>query len=423
MKYPLISIITVNYNGKRFLDDFLTAVKKFNYPKNKYEMIVVDNGSNDFSIKYLKDRFPWVKVVISKKNIGFGAGNNLGIDNAKGDLVLLLNNDTLPDKNILINLLELYESLSLKYMIGAINCKMVLIDRYINLRVEDAVLNKVVANSFKSIEKNYQKMTHDEHNGYHENIYIPCGTNPGNGKITLLFSKLRKNDFTIDCGDMKIQNKFINNKDCVVEININKQNFVDLIQNAGSVYFRDGYGRDRGVVVSSKRQYYEEDKGQYDLPEEVLGFCGAGVLINKKYFYQVKGFDEDFFMYYEDGDLSFKLKKKGYKIYYCPKAVVRHIHAGSSKEWSNFFLYHAERGRLLFLSKHWPPIIAISELIKYIINDTLLVPLYYLLRLKEIDALDKIKLRLRVFKSVFIIYVINLFKKDKMTFKEYYKLL
>ena len=65
------------------------------------------------------------------------------------------------------------------------------------------------------------------------------------------------------------------------------------------------------------------------------------------------GFDEQFFMYYEDTDLSFRMKAGGGKIMYCPDSIVRHIHTGSSTEWSPFFTYHVYRNKLLFLYKNF----------------------------------------------------------------------
>jgi GT2 family glycosyltransferase len=89
---PKISVITVNYNGKRWLKDCLSSLSKQTY-KN-YEIILVDNGSTDGSAAYVKSNFPKVKVIRNKENSGFAGGNNLGYQNSDGDYILLLNNDT-----------------------------------------------------------------------------------------------------------------------------------------------------------------------------------------------------------------------------------------------------------------------------------------------------------------------------------------
>lgn len=88
----LVSIIIVNYNGMKFLKRCLSSIFRQSYPK--IEIILVDNGSIDGSIDYLKREFPSVKIIENKKNLGFARGNNIGINNAKGDLIATLNNDT-----------------------------------------------------------------------------------------------------------------------------------------------------------------------------------------------------------------------------------------------------------------------------------------------------------------------------------------
>lgn len=88
----LLSIVIVNYNGKRFLADCLTSIaEKISCP---HEIILVDNASADDSCKFLRERFPHVHLVESKVNTGFSGGNNLGAQHARGQMLLLLNNDT-----------------------------------------------------------------------------------------------------------------------------------------------------------------------------------------------------------------------------------------------------------------------------------------------------------------------------------------
>ncbi|MNO40323.1 N-acetylglucosaminyl-diphospho-decaprenol L-rhamnosyltransferase [compost metagenome] len=91
-------------------------------------------------------------------------------------------------------------------------------------------------------------------------------------------------------------------------------------------------------------------------------------MINKHLFDKVGGFDERFFMYYEDTDLSYRIKKLGFKLYFCPTAVVRHIHTGSSQEWSPFFVYHIYRNKLLFIFKNFSLSIFYKQFIGYIFH-------------------------------------------------------
>lgn len=89
----LLSILIVNYNGKRFLEECLASVRQ--YVHCEHEVIIVDNASADDSVEYIRANFPDVKLIASPVNTGFTGGNNLAARAATGELLLLLNNDTL----------------------------------------------------------------------------------------------------------------------------------------------------------------------------------------------------------------------------------------------------------------------------------------------------------------------------------------
>lgn len=91
---PILSIIIVNWKTKLFLEKCLKSV--FNQTKNiSFEIFVVDNGSNDGSIKMIKNNFPQVHLIANKKNLGFAKANNQAIKKSRGDYILLLNPDTI----------------------------------------------------------------------------------------------------------------------------------------------------------------------------------------------------------------------------------------------------------------------------------------------------------------------------------------
>ena len=101
-----ISIITINYNG---LKDTCELIDSIPFKEN-LEVIVVDNASKEDEASIISEKYPLVKVIRSNKNLGFAGGNNLGIKEAKGDYILLINNDTyFKDFNI-DNLIERLES-------------------------------------------------------------------------------------------------------------------------------------------------------------------------------------------------------------------------------------------------------------------------------------------------------------------------
>jgi len=108
-KLSKVSIIIVNFNGEKFIEKCLKSLNNINYPPNKVEIIVVDNGSKDKSLKIIKNKFPKVKIITNPVN-NYCKSNNLGIKNSKGELIAFLNNDTKVDKNWLIELVKVIQT-------------------------------------------------------------------------------------------------------------------------------------------------------------------------------------------------------------------------------------------------------------------------------------------------------------------------
>jgi GT2 family glycosyltransferase len=93
---PLISVIIPNWNGKHFLIECLDSLKEQTF--RDFETILVDNGSTDGSAEFAKDRYgEFIRIIRNKKNLGFTGGNNVGIEAARGEYIVLLNNDTWAD--------------------------------------------------------------------------------------------------------------------------------------------------------------------------------------------------------------------------------------------------------------------------------------------------------------------------------------
>ena len=89
-----LSVVIVNYNVRYYLEQCLLSVEKALCGLNG-EVFVVDNDSTDDSMTYLKSRFPWVRYIESRENVGFSKANNQAIAQARGEYVLLLNPDTI----------------------------------------------------------------------------------------------------------------------------------------------------------------------------------------------------------------------------------------------------------------------------------------------------------------------------------------
>lgn len=121
MHNPLVSIIIVNWNGMRFLDNCLGSLSKVKY-KNT-EILFVDNASVDDSIQFVRKKFPSIKILQNKENLGYAGGHEKAFKIAKGKLILLLSTDTIVEPNLLD---ELVGAISSKENIGAVMPKLLM---------------------------------------------------------------------------------------------------------------------------------------------------------------------------------------------------------------------------------------------------------------------------------------------------------
>jgi GT2 family glycosyltransferase len=121
---PLISTVILNWNGKEYLHPCLQSVKGQTYPN--IEIILVDNASTDGSIEYIKDLLSDLRLIINYRNIGYGGGNNRGIEEAKGRYIFVLNSDTEIEKRCVELLWECIET---DQRIGVTTPKILLYDR------------------------------------------------------------------------------------------------------------------------------------------------------------------------------------------------------------------------------------------------------------------------------------------------------
>lgn len=109
MRNKLVSIIIPSFNGKELLETFLPTVIEASEYYGDCEVIVVDDGSTDESVGYLKARHPKVKIIGFEKNTGYGNAVNTGVENCRGEIVILLNNDVKVDKNFVSPLVKYFE--------------------------------------------------------------------------------------------------------------------------------------------------------------------------------------------------------------------------------------------------------------------------------------------------------------------------
>lgn len=357
---------------------------------------MVDNVSTDGSAELAEKRFPQFRVVKNARNLGFAGGNNVAMRASQADYVALLNNDTSVDPQWLSELVNAAER---DPRVGA--CTSRLLFRQDRVRV-DLEATPFRPGEFGSSDQRVLgvrfleastlqsgKTSPIEHlDGFYgfepsadgpfrwsaasATLGVRVSQEDGPAVLRLTVSAPRPGGeaarLTLRAEGILLGSYELGSEPREIEINLPQQVIEKarpVVQNAGTIVLPDGSGRDRGTVVRGTDVYPEEDSGQYDRLEEVFAGCGAALLLRRTMLEDVGLLDEDFYMYYEDMDLSWRARRRGWKVLYVPGAVVRHVHAASSVEWSAFFVYHVERNRLLMLAKNAPLSLAAAEHIRY----------------------------------------------------------
>jgi len=379
MESPFVSVVMVNYNGASFLPACLNGLRHQSYPADCFEVIVSDNNSSDESIHIIERDFPWVRVIKNHTNLGFAAGNNVAFREARGEYLALLNNDTRPAQQWLDKLIEVaqihpsagivtgrlqlfYNQIALKFATETFNPTDDKRDLGVQLfKVESGAQGGVIQylDGFYGSERHPSGIPYRWTKG-EARLGVPVPDGSGSWSLSLFLAASRPKEERVQLQvflkDTLLAEWMISGREPAefkLELEASSREFATpLIQNAGSIVFRSGAGRDRGTYVRGTEVLYEEDHGQYDQVEEVFAGCGANLLMRRELLADISDFDSDFFMYYEDTDLSWRARLRGWKVMYAPEAIVRHIHCGSSGEWSPQFLYLTERNRLAMVFKN-----------------------------------------------------------------------
>lgn len=115
-----VSVVIVNWNGCHHLAECLDSLAAQSF--RDFEVILVDNGSADGSVSFVRERYPWVKLFTLERNTGFAAGNNAGLAHATGEYIVTLNNDTAADPAWLASLVEVADENPAAGMVGCRIC-------------------------------------------------------------------------------------------------------------------------------------------------------------------------------------------------------------------------------------------------------------------------------------------------------------
>lgn len=257
MEKILLSIL--HYNKPEQTLDCLVSLNKLNQTGLDIKVLLIDNGSKE-ELAIEKKLYPNIKIEVirNEKNLGFSGGHNIGFQYGLKngfDYVMILNNDTTVDKNLIQELLKPFEK---NNSVGV------------------------------TVPKMYFTAGHE----FHKDRY-------------------KKEDL-------------------------------------GKVIWYAGGATDWGNIISYHLGVDEIDNGQFDKEGETEFASGACMLIKREVLQKVGGFNEKYFLYYEDGDLNMRIKKAGYKILYIPKAILWHNNAGSSGSGSTLQDYYISRNRMLF---------------------------------------------------------------------------
>ena len=129
---------------------------------------------------------------------------------------------------------------------------------------------------------------------------------------------------------------------------------VELINSTGNVVDACGNGYDRSWLAPAKQEH--------DSPE-VFGICGGACAISARAWRQLNGMRQDLFMYYEDTDFSYRLRRTGYRVQYVRQAQARHAHAASSDSASEAFTTWNTRNRLRVATRYATASVAARALV------------------------------------------------------------
>jgi GT2 family glycosyltransferase len=374
---PLATVVVVNWNGERWLGPCLTALAAQRAPF-AFDVWVVDNASTDGSLALLERDHPTVRVLRNDRNLGFAGGNDTALREVTTPYAVLLNNDATPEPDWLERLLAPFDAPGAERL-AAVTSKVVFAPRFLPLRLETPgfvpggadlrelgvrVAQVCVDGEDVTASVLWERLAYGpEGTGAGRSwwlrpsgeLLLPLPDSAGPHEVEVRWAAERDKDvlLTWDGGSSRLPAGPAMRP---VSFRVDGPT-VDVVNNAGSIVLTNGYGADRG--------YQEVDRGQYDRAEEVFALCGCAVALRTAAGRAVGWFDEDFFLYYEDTDLSWRLRAAGWAVRYEPTAVVRHVHSATSVEWSPTFVFHTDRNRLLMLVKDATAGLALREVGRY----------------------------------------------------------
>ena len=368
MSGPRVRVVVVNYNGGDLTLRCLESARRTDWPPESLETVLVDNGSSDGVASRVRELMPDVEVIDSGANRGFAGGCNLAMADLDGaDYVALLNNDATVDPGWLGPLVAALEA---DPSIGAASAKILFADWFVDIGLEsttavrglgdrralgvrlsgvrvdgrDAFGVTQLVEGFWGLEHDHDGSEACQWSAGRALLRVPV---PHDGPVPECRVRLdadRARTVVLTSGPHRVEHR-VTSEPTWYPVPLGDER-IRVVNNVGSVLLEAGYGADRG--------YLERDRGQFDRVEEVFAWCGAAVLLSRRYLEAVGLFDDRFFLYYEDFDLSWRGRAQGWRYVYVPESVVYHVHSASSVVGSRLFAHFTERNRLLTLTRNAP---------------------------------------------------------------------
>ena len=380
---PRVRAVVLNYNGGRHVVDCVAALRATTWPAGDLEIVVVDNASSDGSDGEIRQRFPDVEIRPTGANLGFPANNVAMTDLDDVDFLALVNNDAFVDPGWLQPLVDKMQA---DDELGAVCPRILFAPRFLDLTLTSPTFRPGTGDGrdlgvrLSGVEVDGADVWRDaqrvegfwgqEHGSGEEArfewtreqavVRVPVPeASAGSTSVTLRLRLAAESakTVTVEGGGDPVSVP-VGPEPAWVEVTVTGEPY-DVVNNVGSLLIEGGYGADRG--------YLQRDEGQFDEPAEVFAWCGGGVLLRRQYLEEVGLFDERFFLYYEDTDLAWRGRARGWRYGYVPEARFRHIHAASSGEGSALFQHFVERNRLLMLVKNAPFGLAAGAVGRYLL--------------------------------------------------------
>ena len=373
--HPPVRIVVLNYNGTGRIERCLERLLATRYPDLR--VTVVDNASSDGSPASVEQTFPDVELIENGANLGFSRGNNRALRAATEPYVGLLNPDTEVEPDWLqplvarlsgdplaggvgAKLLHQYDRLSLRLTVPTFSPPLP-DTRRLGVRFYGAESSAGAADVIRGAHGVELNQFGHPFRWTEADVELAV---PVCGRATTVRVDLAGGDgrgpiaVSVCAGDQPLVEAEVPSERTTLRVDLSAEMVRRLarpaIECAGIMPLTDGSMRDRGTHLLSGVPWSAWDDSTYSQPSEVFAVKGAAVLYRRSMLETLNYLDDGIFMYYEDADLAWRARRRGWRFWYEPDSVVRHEHAALSREWSPGFVRNVEFGKLRMLGKNAP---------------------------------------------------------------------